>query len=149
MAAACGASSSGQQSSLGDLHRFVMDVAANRVGIPALPSGFIGPARPTSTFLGEETILAGPASEPTVQIMFRCTWGPSTQSRHVLITMNPSMSEQALALSLCQVFGIPTTGGVFIEPVPKWMPGCKQNPSTWDNGEPISINMLKTVPHAD
>ncbi|KAL9065711.1 MAG: hypothetical protein Q9161_008046 [Pseudevernia consocians] len=140
-----------------------MDVAANRVGIPAIPSAFIGPARPTSTFLGQETIVAGPVSETAVPIMFRCVRGPGSPSRHVLVMMKPSVSEEALALHLCQIFGIPNTGNVAIEPVFKWMPGLmpygggilKWMPGLMpagggmDKGKSFSNNLFETVLCAD
>lgn len=126
-----------------------MEVAANRVGIPAIPSAFIGPARPTSTFLGEETIVVGPVTETAVPIMFRCVWGPGSPSRHVLVRMKPSVSEEALALRLCQIFGIPTTGNVAIEPVFKCMPGLMPYGGGMDEGKYFSNNLLKTVLCAD
>lgn len=134
---------------LGDLHHFVMGVAANHVDIPKIPSAFIGPARPTSTYLGEETVLAGPSSETAVPIMFRCVWGPGNHSRHVLVRMKPSVSEQALGLRLCQRLDIPTTGAVTIEPVIKWIPGLMPYTSGIDKGKPLSNNPLVTVPRAN
>lgn len=151
MASPSTASSSGQRPhlSLGDLHRFTMDVATNRVGIPAIPSAFIGPARPTSTYLGEETIAIGPVSETAVQIMFRCVYPPGAQSRHVLVRMDPSVPEDALALRLCEILDIPTTGIVAIEPVFKWMTGLMPYKKGEDKGKPTSNNLPNTVPGAN
>lgn len=135
-----------QNPSLSDIHRHVMDVAANPVGVAAIPSTFIGPASPTSVYLGEETIVNGPVSETAVPIMFRCVWGSGTQSRHVLVRIKPSVSEHALALRLCQIFGIPTSGGVFMEPVFKWMLGLMPYSMGMDKGKPIPNDLLKNVP---
>lgn len=147
MASSSTASSSGQRlhPNLGDLHRFTMDVAANRVGIPVIPSTFIGPAQPTSTYLGEKTIVVGPMSETTVQVMFRCVYPQGAQSRHVLVMMDPSMPEQTLALRLCEILDIPTTGNVAIEPVVKWMTGLMPYRKGTDKGKPISNNLLESV----
>lgn len=143
--------SSGQdpRRSLGDLHRFVMDLAANHVRIPATPMAFSGPDRPISTYLGEETIEAGPISEAAIQIMFRCVRGLGIPSCHVLVRMKPSLSEEVLALRLCQIFGIPTTGNVVIQPMIKWMPGLMPFQRGMDRGKYFSGNLLKTVPCAD
>lgn len=151
MASSSTASSSGQHShpGLGDLHRHVMDVAANRVGIPAIPSTFIGPTRPTSTYLGKEKIIPGPVEETAVLVMFRCVYPAGAQSRHVLVSTKPSVSEEALAHRLCQIFDIPTTGSVTIEPVFKWMPGLMPYRRGMDKGKSISNNLLKTVPRAN
>lgn len=144
-------SSSGQHPnpSLGDLHRHVMDVAANLVGRPAIPSAFIGPARPTSTYLGEVTIVADPGSEIAVPIIFRCVHPLGAQSRHVLVRMKPSMSELDLALRLCQMLDIPTTGCLTIEPVFKWMAGLMPYAEGMDKGKHTSKIPLKTVARAN
>ena len=149
MTSASGASGSGQHPNLGDLHRFVMDVAANRVGVPTTPSAFIGPDRPTSVYLGKKTIVAGPVSETTVRIMFRCVWEPGTQSRHVLIEMEPSLEEGTLALHLCRYFSLPTTGGITIEPVIRWMPGLRPHSEEMDKGKPTLLDLLNIAPPAD
>lgn len=43
-----------------------MDVATNRVGIPANLPNFIDPTRPTSMYLGDVAIEAGPVGETAV-----------------------------------------------------------------------------------
>ena len=75
---------------------------------------------PNSLYLGEETIIGGPENEAAVEIIFRCVRG--TESRHALVSMRPSVPEDTLALRLCQIFDIPTTGDVTLEPVVKWLP---------------------------
>ena len=122
-----------------------MDVAANRVGVPAMPAAFIGPARPTSAYLGEVTMIAGPENETAVRVMFRCVWGPRAPSRHVLVWLKPSVSEEALALRLCQIFDIPTIGNVTIELVFKWMLGLMPYGEEMDKGKLFSNNLLKIV----
>ena len=78
---------------------------------------------PTSLYLGEETIIGGPENEAAVEIIFRCVRGRTTESRHALVSMRPSVPEDTLALRLCHIFDIPTTGDVTLEPVVKWLPG--------------------------
>ena len=126
-----------------------MDLAASDVGIPATPKALSGPDRPTSTYLGDETIEAGPTSETAIQIMFRCVRGRGIPSCHVLVRMKPSLSEEVLALRLCQIFGIPTTGNVVIRPMIKWMPGLMPFQQGMDRGKYFSGNLLKTVPCAN
>lgn len=77
----------------------------------------------TSLYLGEETIIGGPENEAAVEIIFRCVRDRDTESRHALVSMRPSVPEDTLALRLCQIFEIPTTGDVTLEPVVKWLPG--------------------------
>lgn len=145
------ASSSGQHRhlSLGDLHRFTMDVAVNRVGKLVTLSVIIVSARPTSTYIGEETIAVGPVSEIAVRIMFRCVYPPVAQSRHVLVRMDPSMPGQALALRSCQILDITTTGNVAMEPVFKWMTELRPYKKGVDKGKLTSNNLLQTVPGAN
>lgn len=90
---------------LGDLYRHVVDRD-----------------HPTSLYLGEETIIGGPEDEPAVVIIFRCVWDRGNGSRHALVTMKPSVSQHTLALRLCQIFDVPITGDVTLEPVIKWLP---------------------------
>ena len=82
---------------------------------------------PTSLYLGEETIIGGPENEAAVEIIFRCVRGRTTESRHALVSMRPSVPENTLALRLCQIFDLPTTGDVTLEPVVKWLPGILPN----------------------
>ena len=90
---------------LGDLYRHVVDRD-----------------HPTSLYLGEEAIIGGPEDEPAVVIMFRCERDPGTGSRHALVNMKPTVSTHTLALRLCQIFDIPITGDVTLEPVIEWLP---------------------------
>ena len=78
---------------------------------------------PTSLYLGEGTIIGGPENEAAVEVIFRCMRDRDTESRHALVSMRPSVPEDTLALRLCQIFDIPTTGDVTLEPVVKWLPG--------------------------
>ena len=80
---------------------------------------------PTSLYLGEETIIGGPENEAAVEVIFRCVRDRDTESRHALVSMRPSVPEDTLALRLCEIFGIPTTGDVTLEPVVKWLPGTR------------------------
>ena len=37
--------------------------------------------------------------------------------------MKPSVTEESLAMKLCQIFEIPENGGVITKTIPKFMPG--------------------------
>ena len=108
MASSSGASNPRQRAdpNIGDVYRHVVDRD-----------------HPTSLYLGEETIVGGPENEAAVEIMFRYVWDRGTESRHTVVSMRPSVPEDTLALRLCQIFDIPTTGDVTLEPVVKWLPG--------------------------
>ena len=113
------------------------------------PSGFIGPPTPTSRYMGEEIFAGGAVDETAVPVIFRCAWGPSAQSRHVLVWMKPSVDVPALALRLCQVLGVSTTPAVVIEPYFKWLPGWMPGRRGMDKGIPNLNNLIRTVPRAN
>lgn len=102
MASTSTAHNTQQLPSLDDVHRYVMEVASEYAGLPQTPSGFIGSPCPTSRYLGEETITAGPESETAVPVIFRCEWGPSAQLHHSLVWLKPSVDVKALALRLAR-----------------------------------------------
>ena len=97
---------------------------------------------PTSLYLGEETIVGGPENEAAVEIMFRCVRDRGTESRHALVSMRPSISEHTLALRLCQIFDIPITGDVTLEPVVKWLPGIIPKEEWTERGTSHTICLM-------
>lgn len=134
-----------QHPSLDDLHRHVMEVAAEDVDVTQNPSGFIGPPSPTSRYLGEEVFAGGAVDETAVPVMFRCAWGPSRQSRHVLVWLKPSVDVTALAFRLCRILDIPSTPYVVIEPHFKWLQGKRPFRLGMDKGIPNLSNLMHTV----
>ena len=149
MASPSTADNAQQHPSLDDVHRYVMKVAVEYDDLPQTPSGFIGPPCPTSRYLGEKTITAGPENKTAVPVMFRCEWGPSAQSRHALVWLKPSVEVKALALRLCQILYVPTSRTVVIEPIFKWMPGLSPYPLGMDKGKPTFSDLVQTVPCAN
>ncbi len=67
--------------------------------------------------------MGGPPNEITVRVMFHCVLPAQNESRHVLIHMKPSVSEEALAMKLCEVFDTRATGCVIRKTLPKFVPG--------------------------
>ena len=109
-----------------ELHQYICQQACSRTGLPNIPLDSIGsipPPPPSSTFIGERWLNEGPPSEPVVRVMFRCVSPPESASRHVLLHMKPSVTEESLAMKLCQIFEIPANGGVITKTMPKFMPG--------------------------
>lgn len=111
--------------SLDELDRYVRREASNRAQLPVVPPNFIGPHRPppSSTFIGQRWLVGGPPNETTVRIMFHCVLPAHDESRHVLIHMKPSISEEALALKLCKVFDTRATGCFITKTRPNFVPG--------------------------
>ena len=107
------------------LHQFICQQAFDRAHKPSLPAGFIGPISPppSSTFIGQRWLKEGPPNEPTIRVMFRCQSSPNGGSRHVLLHLKPSVTEESLATKLCQIFEVPANGGVITKTMPRFMPG--------------------------
>ena len=107
------------------LHQYICQQAFDRAQKPSLPAGFIGPIRPppTSNFIGQRWLKEDPSSGPIVRVMFSCDSPHDGVSRHALIHLKSSVTEEALATKLCQVFEVPTNGGVITKTIPRFMPG--------------------------
>ena len=91
------------------LHSFVDDLVSG----DSACSGFIGPLPNTSRFLGDGMYVSGGLStDATLPIMVRCVYPKNTQSRHAVIHMKISMSQEALAAKLYEVFEIKETKGI-------------------------------------
>ena len=107
------------------LHQYICQQAFEHAQTPSLPNNFISPIRPppTSTFIGQRWLKEDhPPNEPTVRVMFRCESPPSGGSRHVLLHLKASASEESLATKLCQIFEVPANGGVIAKTIPQFMP---------------------------
>ena len=126
------------------IHQYIRQQALERAQKPSIPPGFIGPLPPppSSTFMGQRWLRAGRPDEPIVRVMFRCSSPPSSASRHVLLHLKPSVTEESLASKLCEIFQIPANGGIITKTMPKLMPGMNGllNPN---KGKIISSSHLK------
>ena len=106
------------------LHQYICQQAFYRVQRPDLPAGFIGPIPPppTSKYIGQRWLKDGPANEATVRVVFYCESPHNGESRHVLLHLKPSVTEESLATKLCQIFEVPANGGVITRTMPRFMP---------------------------
>ena len=106
------------------LHQYICQQAFDRAQQPSLPTGFIGPVSPppTSKFIGQRWIREDPPNEPTIRVMFSCHAPQNGGSRHVMIHLKSSVTEESLATKLCQIFEVPANGGVITKTVPRFMP---------------------------
>ena len=107
------------------LHQYICQQAFDRAQQPSLPAGFVGPILPppSSQFIGQRWLTEGPPYEPTIQVMFSCHSLQDSSFRHVLIHLKPSVTEESLAMKLCQIFEVPANGGVITKTIPRFMPG--------------------------
>lgn len=131
------------------IHQYIRQQALERAQVPSTPPGFIGPLPPPpmSTFMGQRWLRAGHPDEPNVRVMFRCSSPPGSASRHVLLHLKPSVTEESLASKLCEIFQIPTNGGIITKTMPKFMPGLNHFPEP-SKREIISSNLRKSNLHA-
>ncbi|MCJ1476111.1 hypothetical protein MMC13_004776 [Lambiella insularis] len=70
--------------------------------------------------LEDDTVSAGKPFEELMPIMFRCTWPPGAQSRHILILMKTSIPLDDFGIAVNDKFHIIETGGVIRQTVPNW-----------------------------
>ena len=107
------------------VHQYICQQAFDRAQKPTLPAGFIGPIPPppTSKFIGQRWLKEDPPNEPTIRVMFRCDSPPNGGSRHALLHLKSSVTEESLAAKLCQIFEVPANGGVITKTIPRFMPG--------------------------
>ena len=107
------------------LHQYICQQAFDRAQKPSLPAGFIGPISPppTSNFIGQRWLKEDPSSEPLVRVMFWCHSPHDGGSRHLLLHLKSSVSEESLATKLCQIFEVPANDGVITKTIPRFMPG--------------------------
>ena len=125
------------------LHQYICQQAFNRAQKPSLPAGFIGPIPPppSSTFIGQRWLKEGPPNESFVPVMFRCQSPPNGGSRHVLLHLKPSVTEESLATKLCQIFEVSANDGVITKTLPHFMPGLSPLTDP-DKGTSLSNSLL-------
>ena len=91
------------------LHGYVDSLASR----DSVSPGFVGPSPINSRFLGDIPYISETSSTDTAfPIMVRCVYPPDTQSRHAVINLKLSMSENALASKLYEVFDLKPTKGI-------------------------------------
>ena len=134
------------------LHQYICQQAFDRSPQPSLPAGFIGPIPPppTSKFIGQRWLKeapGAPSNEQTIRVIF-CAYAPhNSESRHVVLHLKPSVTEEALAAKLCEIFEVPANGGVIAETAPRFMP--ELCPLTDDkNGTTFSSSSPTLGPHS-
>ena len=139
--------------SLDELDRYVRQEASNRAQPSVVSPNLIGPhpPPPSSTFIGQRWLVGGPPNEITVRIMFHCALPAHNESRHVLIHMKPSVSEEALAMKLCEVFDTRATGCIIRKTLPNFVPGLSliTDPHSLFLGKVSCADQMLVYSHAE